>query len=295
MCHQYLSFRLVRSLLITFSLSRKSLHEKYFCLEANKMDGRCATMSLWIKLAAAATPLLLWFILFGLTNPHDIMAMIVWAAPVTYLYGISVSYVIDWVIRKWQMRSKWSHGLLYLFAGYLFFAILFIFGAFDWKIFVGFGSIGAAVALAFYLSSLFYEGRKKVAILVGIGAPVVLLIAAQLIVFQFRLDKKEGWIEKRTATSYEATYRYFHGIQAVPILAKKGQEIIYQITWKNHESYRSYGHTAQGPDQIVGMEEVGQERYRLISKQDGTYEVIVNCKQCIEGGFTVEWEIRESK
>lgn len=250
-------------------------------------------MNLWTRLAASATPLFLWFVLFVAVNPHDIMVMIVWAAPVTYLYGISISFVIDWVVRKWEIRSNWKVGCLYLFAGYLFFGILYLFGVFGWEIMIGFGSIGAAIAIVFYLSSLFYQSRRKLSIVVGIGAPLILIIFAQLIVFQFHFDKKDGWVERRSATSYEADYQYFHGEQSIPISAKQGQEVVFQITWKQHESFRSYGHTAKGPDQGVVMEEVGEEKYKLIIKQDGMYEVIVNCQQCEKGGFEVEWEIRQ--
>lgn len=59
--------------------------------------------------------------------------MIVWATPVTYVYGISISLVIDWAVRRWETRSNWKVEFLYLFAGYLFFGILYLLGGFDGK------------------------------------------------------------------------------------------------------------------------------------------------------------------
>ncbi|MGC5326940.1 hypothetical protein [Brevibacillus sp. SYSU BS000544] len=75
-----------------------------------------------------------WFVLFMAVNPHDIMVMIVWATPITYLYGISVSLVIDWAVRRWEIQSNWKVGHMYLFAGCLFFGILYLFGVFGWEI-----------------------------------------------------------------------------------------------------------------------------------------------------------------
>ena len=244
------------------------------------------------KWVSATVPLVLFFLLFGYFNPHDVLVLLVWAAPITYIYGIGMSYLMDWIVRKWEVRNKISIGLLYMVAGALFFIpFSFVFSSFaEWGAFLGFAAIGAGISLTFYVCSLLFRNRK-VNWVIAVGGPIFLLVMMQLIVFQWETPKKEGWAEQRTDSAYEASFRYFHGEQPVTIQAKKGQRIIFEITWTELKG-SSIGHYTLGPDgEHAAMEERGVGRYAILADETGPYQVVVTGRKLEDGSFKVDWVV----
>jgi hypothetical protein len=245
------------------------------------------------KWVAATVPLVLFFVAFGHFNPHDILVLLVWAAPITYVYGIAISYLLDWVSKKWKLQGRVLMGFLYSLTGALFvIPLLIIFSPIaEMGAFLGFAGIGAGIALVFYLCSLLFRNQKINGV-IAIAGPLFLLLMMQIFVFQWETSKKEDWVEKRTGSSYEVSYEYFHGEQPVLIEAKKGQAIVYEMTW-TEPLQGSIGHYSLGPDgKHSFIEERGERKYAILADTNGLYEIIITGKKLKEGGFKVIWEVQ---
>jgi hypothetical protein len=248
------------------------------------------------KWVSATVPLLLFFLLFGYFNPHDILVLLIYAAPITYVYGIAMSYFMDWIIRKWEIRRWVVIGLLYALAGALFFIPFFIFimpTMADIGAFLGFAVIGAGISLVFYLCSLVFRNRRmNWLIAIAIGGPIFLLLMMQIFVFQWETPKKEGWVDERTDTYYEASFDYFHGEQPITMEARKGQKIVFEVTWTELQQ-GVIGYYSLGPGgEHTSIEELDGRRLAILVQEDGTYQIIVTGKKLKHGSFKVDWEIQ---
>ncbi len=244
------------------------------------------------KWVAATVPLVLFFLLFGYWNPHDVLVMLMWAAPISYIYGILSSYAIDWLARKRGITNKWLIGFLYVLAGALFFIPFFQFVIRVQEIgaILGFMAIGAGMALTFFLCSLVFRHRKTNLYIAVLG-PLFLLVLMQVYVIQWEMDKKDGWIENWTEQYYEATFDYFHGEHHIPIHLEAGQRLTFKLKWKYWQE-GSIGHYVEPPaGQRMGMEEWGDDTYRFEAQEEGVYQIVLTGRKVKHGHFTVQWSI----
>ncbi|WP_134701270.1 hypothetical protein [Ammoniphilus sp. YIM 78166] len=244
------------------------------------------------KWVAATVPLVLFFLLFGYWNPHDILIMLMWAAPISYTYGILSSYLIDGLAWKWKITNKWLIGVLYVLAGALFFIPFFqlVIRIQEMGAILGFMGIGAGMALSFYLCSLVFRHRK-VNLYVAVLGPLFLLVLMQIYVFQWEMDKKDGWVENQTKQYVEASFDYFHGEHPIPIRLEAGQRLTFNLKWKYWQE-GSIGHYVQPPEgQRVGMEELGDQSFRFEAQEDGVYHIFLTGRKVKHGQFAVYWSI----
>ncbi|RXT06464.1 hypothetical protein [Ammoniphilus sp. CFH 90114] len=242
------------------------------------------------KWVSATMPLVLFFLLFGYWNPHDILVMLIWASPITYVYGICSSYALDWVSNRYRLKNKVLIAFLYSLTGALFFIPLFQFviRMQEMGAYLGFMAIGAGIALSFYLCTLFFRNVKVNRYLAVLG-PLFLIIMMQIFVFRWEFDKVDGWREHQTDNYYEASFDYFHGEHVIPIIADKGEQITFKIKW-NYWQDGSTGHYVEGPSgKPVGMEELGDNTFKLIAPEDGTYKIVLTAKRVSYGQFVVHW------
>jgi hypothetical protein len=199
---------------------------------------------------------------------------------VFYGYGIVCSLFIDLLVFKIPKINTTIKVILYILAGYI------IFIPWGWLALIA-GTVGALCSLLFYLGM--YLSQRKMVFKYGfaIMAPFILVILMNL---DFTIKMK--WEETKGDLSYTARFSYFNGEHAIPIHAKKGQTITFAVQFNNiNEGGYGY-HVLNEENELVGMNEVDEQKRRIEVKDSGIYRIIVT-GDGLKGSFQVVWDVEE--
>lgn len=200
----------------------------------------------------------------------------IWAA--FYGYAIFCSVIIDGVLKRWPVLRRWTL-LLYIFAGYIVFAFIM----FHWIYMIIAGSVGAIVAV------LYFIGNYKIARYKWLGA--VFAIIPLIFVWMTFTDftQKENWEEQRQDNSFIAQFSYFDGEHHIPIQLEDDDTLSFEI---NFEASGGYGfHFENNKGDYLPLEEKGNQLV-FHASEAGEYEIVVRGREA-KGTFTVDWIINE--
>jgi hypothetical protein len=180
---------------------------------------------------------------------------------VIFLYGITCSLIIDYITKyKFKNASNLLGVILYIVAGFSFF--IFYTREIGWLLFLGLFGVGSA--LLFYLG-IYITTKKLLIKYIFIIFPILILYLMFVL-----LDRKVNWSDIRTDSTYEAKFDYFIGSKEIPINMKKGQKLIFSITWNLSYNGGSTGQHVLNPNgKYYGFSDTKDYRSKFTADADG--------------------------
>ena len=201
---------------------------------------------------------------------------------VLFFYSIFCSILIDWVKRKFYQISQTVEVFLYMITGFIPFI------AFRELPFILFaGTIGAICAVIYFFAIHFVIRNNTIKVVLAIVIPILLLISANI-----DFTTKTNWQETRNTSSYEATFDYFNGSHEVPIQINAGETITFTVDFEENNN-GGYGFSFRNDKrEYLGMEEVGENKFKVTASKDGLYYVEVRGEN-LAGQVMVNWGIEQ--
>lgn len=201
----------------------------------------------------------------------------IWVA--FYGYGLLCSLMIDWLGRKWVWAKRWAF-LLYIFAGFILFAFVFN----HWVIFLIAGTIGAIVALLFYIGTQFITKNKWVSFIFAMILPILFIVVSMT-----DFTKKENWEVIQDESIFEAKFTYFNGEHKIPIQLAKGEVLSFHVDFQTEDGWGNHLENKKG--KYLPMTEQGNKLV-FTAEEEGEYYIVVNGDRA-SGRFVVDWEITQ--
>ncbi|MFD2639262.1 hypothetical protein [Piscibacillus salipiscarius] len=197
------------------------------------------------------------------------------------LFSLATS-MIDFIVQKFLMNYQSIKLALYVVSGVLYFLLnpMEI-----WTFYFILGLIGAMAGLTVYMGMYLAKKSTILKIFLSIVVPLVCFIFLNL-----NFTDKQGWVEERTETSYEASFDYFNGRHEVPIKAEKGESITSSFEFNNINEGGWSFHILNELGQKVGRAEINDDQTRFEAKRSGVYRFVI-IGDDVEGRFRIEWAI----
>lgn len=239
------------------------------------------------KLAGAGFILCLFSIYLFFASEFDLFEFsetmstpFLWA--ILYGYGILSSILIDFIEAKFSIITQVTKTFLYVLAGFGF----FLFNGLS-VITVIAGTVGAFSALIFYLGT----NLASRFLLFRFGFSLF-LPALILMLMSMDFTEKKKWNESTSHSTYTAEFEYFNGKHEIPIPLEKGQSLSFSINLINSNGGGHGLRVEDDKNQLVGLNDIGEERYLFKADHSGEYNIIVKGDQ-LRGSFTIVWEVLE--
>lgn len=204
---------------------------------------------------------------------------------IAFLYAPVCSIGIDGLTRRIRGRIQGRFRLaakvaLYFLAGYAFFLYQSVS-----VISIIAGTVGAVCSLMYYAASAYAVHNRMYRFGMSLVLPLLLLAASNM-----DFSTKKNWAEQRTDSSYTASFDYFKGRQDVPIPAKAGQTITFEVK-VDSKNGGGYGYRVAGErGTAFTMSEGGVNQLNIIVNKTGIYRIVLTGDR-IQGSVEVKWTI----